>query len=50
MSQFVYEIISSELSGETIKRTDENGNEAWIPVDPNNADYQRYLEQLEESE
>jgi hypothetical protein len=50
MSEFIYELITSEFGGENIKRTDEDGNEAWIPVDQNNADYQRYLEQLEESE
>ena len=26
-----------------IVRTNEDGSESWIPVDPANADYQRYL-------
>jgi hypothetical protein len=27
----------------SINRIDENGVEAWIPCDPANSDYQRYL-------
>ena len=44
--KYTYEIIETEtLSGivETIKRTDENGLVSWIPLDPANSDYQRYL-------
>lgn len=45
---YKYEHINNEDSGETIKRTDENGLIAWIPVDPANSDYQAYLESLNE--
>ena len=39
-----YEKYVSDVSGtEFIKRTDADGNIAWIPTDPANADYQRYL-------
>jgi len=39
------EIINKTLTGTStiIKRTDENGLIAWIPTDPANSDYQRYL-------
>jgi hypothetical protein len=39
---YTYEEITDDL-GTIIKRTDENGVESWIPVDPANSDYQRYL-------
>ena len=39
---FTYEVIQEEFSS-VIKRTDENGNVAWIPTDPANSDYQAYL-------
>jgi hypothetical protein len=32
-----------ELGSKMIKRTDENGSVAWIPLDLTNSDYQRYL-------
>jgi hypothetical protein len=41
--EYTYEYINNEDSGETIKRTDENGLIAWIPIDPANSDYQIYL-------
>lgn len=43
---YTYEEITNEtLAGTStvIKRTDENGLVAWIPADPANSDYQRYL-------
>jgi len=43
MTQFTYEVITGEFGSEIIKRTDENGLVAWIPTDPANSDYQRYL-------
>jgi hypothetical protein len=49
MNQFIYEVISSEFGRGIIKRTDEDGNEAWIPTDPANSDYQTYLESLEQT-
>jgi ATP/maltotriose-dependent transcriptional regulator MalT len=39
---FTYEVIEEEHSS-IVKRTDENGNVAWIPMDESNSDYQRYL-------
>lgn len=45
---YTYEVIISELDGsESIKRTDVDGNEAWIPADPANSDYAAYLESLQ---
>ena len=38
----IYEEVTTETGRQFIKRTDENG-EAWIPTDPANSDYQRYL-------
>jgi hypothetical protein len=40
--KYTYEEITSDF-GTSIKRTDENGVESWIPTDPANADYQAYL-------
>lgn len=42
-----YEVITDELGGTTIKRTDEDGKVWWIPTDEANSDYQRYLRWLE---
>ena len=43
--KYTYEVIINELTqSETIKRTDENGLVAWIPIDPANSDYQAYLD------
>jgi hypothetical protein len=39
----VYEVIKTDFGNTVIKRTDENGFETWIPTDPANSDYQRYL-------
>jgi hypothetical protein len=44
---YTYEVVTEELST-IIKRTDENGVEAWIPTDPANSDYQAYLASLDE--
>ena len=41
--KYVYEEITDELGGKMIKRTDENGLVAWIPLDEGNSDYQAYL-------
>ena len=41
--KYTYEVITSDLGGEVIKRTDENGLETWIPKDEANSDYQAYL-------
>jgi hypothetical protein len=39
-----YEIIVDSISSkEIIKRINEDGSESWIPTDPANSDYQRYL-------
>ncbi len=38
-----YETITTDLGSEIIKRTDESGLVAWIPLDPGNSDYQAYL-------
>jgi hypothetical protein len=41
-----YEVVTSEMGGETIKRTDADGQIWWIPKDEANSDYQRYLRYL----
>ena len=43
---YTYEIVEDRGST-TIKRTSKNGDVAWIPTDPANSDYQRYLRWLE---
>jgi hypothetical protein len=47
--EYTYEI-KKTFEGEVIKRTDLEGNEAWIPLDKANRDYQAYLAQLDQSE
>ena len=44
-----YEIIKTLFGGEMLKRTDENGQEWFIPIDPANSDYQAYLKSLDEA-
>ena len=40
--EYIYEVIKNETN-KVIKRTDTEGNVAWIPTDLANSDYQRYL-------
>lgn len=42
MNEYSYEVITSEREVTIIKRTDADGNEAWIPTDPANSDYAAY--------
>jgi hypothetical protein len=42
----MYELIEHEL-GSSIKWTQEDGTISFIPLDPANSDYQRYLRWLE---
>jgi hypothetical protein len=45
-----YEVIINEYSGnESVKRTDEDGKEWFIPKDIDNYDYKEYLNWLEEN-
>jgi hypothetical protein len=41
--KYTYEIVENYQGVKIIKRVDEDGQEAWIPVDEANSDYQRYL-------
>lgn len=43
MTKPVYEEVVTELGNTMIKRTDLDGKVWWIPTDPANSDYQRYL-------
>ena len=43
MEKYTYQVIESDF-GKMIKRSDE----AWIPFDPANSDYQEYLKSLED--
>jgi hypothetical protein len=45
-----YEVFETDFGNKVIKRTDANGQETWIPSDPANSDYQRYLRWLENPE
>lgn len=38
-----YEEITSTTGYKSIKRTDQDGTESWIPLDPANSDYAEYL-------
>lgn len=47
--KIIYEVYTSPLSGvESVKATLENGHTLFIPKDPANSDYQRYLRWLED--
>jgi hypothetical protein len=50
MDKPIYEIVDLPFDQQGIQMTDADGKVWSIPQDSNNADYQRYLEQLEESE
>ena len=39
----MYEIAVDNLGSEIIKRTDLDGKVWWIPTDPANSDYKKYL-------
>ena len=45
----VYEVVSLEMGGEVITRTDPDGKVWFIPQDPMNSDYVAYLAWLEET-
>lgn len=47
--EYTYEIIEAKGS-RTLKRTDNNGEVVWIPMNEANSDYQRYLAWLENPE
>jgi hypothetical protein len=47
--EYKYEIVEN-YNGQVIKRTDQEGNQAFIPTDLANSDYQAYLAQLEAEE
>lgn len=40
---YTYEEIIDSFNNKVIKRTDENGVVAWIPLDSGNIDYQAYI-------
>jgi hypothetical protein len=44
------EITDPTFNTKTIKKTDADGKEYWIPTDLGNSDYQRYLRWLEDPE
>jgi hypothetical protein len=46
--KYRYEEITDDFGSKIIKRTDETGFVAWIPMDEGNSDYQAYLASLDE--
>lgn len=40
---YTYEKVVSDYGTESIKRTDDNGEISFIPIDEANSDYQAYL-------
>jgi hypothetical protein len=44
------EITDPIFNTKIIKATNKDGQEFWIPLDPGNSDYQRYLRWLENPE
>ena len=45
----MYELIEKD-GAEIIKRENQDGTTSWIPTEPANSDYQRYLRWLEDPE
>jgi hypothetical protein len=43
MTKSIYKEITNGLGEVMIERTDADGKVWWIPTDPANSDYQRYL-------
>jgi len=49
MPDVSYEVVDQK-EGQVVKRTDPDGKVWWIPMNPDNADYQAYLAWLEEQD
>jgi hypothetical protein len=47
--KYTYEEVADDFGNKSIKRTDEDGLVAWIPMDGGNSDYQAYLKSLDET-
>jgi hypothetical protein len=47
--EYTYEVVSTDLGVDVIKRTNPDDTVTFIPKDEANADYQAYLKSLEES-
>jgi hypothetical protein len=41
--EYTYEVVSTDLSADVIKRTNPDDTVTFIPMDEANSDYQRYL-------
>jgi hypothetical protein len=50
MKKSTYEVITHELFGNSVRRTDPDGTIWSIPIDPANKDYAEYLASLEATE
>jgi hypothetical protein len=48
--KFTYEIVETDKGSEILTRKDEDGKVWWIPMDPANSDYAKYLASLEATE
>jgi hypothetical protein len=47
--KYTYEQAVDDFGNKSIKRIEENGSVAWIPMDEGNSDYQAYLKSLDEA-
>jgi hypothetical protein len=45
--EYTYEVVSTDLGVDVIKRTNSDDTVTFIPMDENNSDYQAYLASLE---
>lgn len=41
--EYTYQEVADDFNNKIIKRTDEDAQVAWIPMDAGNSDYQAYL-------
>jgi hypothetical protein len=46
--KYIYEEVTDDFGNKSIKRIDEGGLVAWIPIDEGNSDYREYLASLKD--
>jgi hypothetical protein len=50
MNKYIYLPFTSSLNIDFIKRTDADGNVAWIPIDESNSDYREYKDDPQQAD